>query len=139
MAKELIDFETVYAEAHKVVAEYGEDYKYQYVEFEDAEGVTQTAESCVYAAKDGTPSCIVGVISSRLAPEYFSAVAALDWGDTNTYAPRSEAVKATNADHYYDSEAIHFLARAQYLQDEGNPWGLAVMEAKASVLKYCKW
>lgn len=134
MTKELIDFETVYAEAQKVVAEYGEDFVYQYVEYENLYGTTQTAASCAYAAIDGTPSCIVGVISSRLAPEYFEAVAASEWGYNRAYGPRSEVVEDTDVGYYYDDKAIHFLAAAQYRQDQDMAWGQAVEEAKASVL-----
>lgn len=98
-----------------VVAEYGEDYEYDFPGDGD----------CVYE-DEGEPSCIVGHVMSRLG------VDTTGWDDRRFPSYGNIYREALDAEGYH---AVHVaLFDAQFEQDCGAPWGIA-LESYRSTLK----
>lgn len=123
--------ENVTAALKDIVAEYGEDYVYP------AAGAT-----CTYSQpEDGklVPSCIVGHVIYRLAPEAFAVIADLEaitnFGDSS---PAQEVLRGAlgdfgvqdNSAHLdpltEDRDLVYALTEAQGAQDTGHTWGQAL-------------
>lgn len=102
---------------NETVQEFGEDYVYS----RNDEG------RCVYV-QDGQPSCLVGhVLVKAGVPLERLEAADSNFGGTGAdvlirQINREGAVKV-------DGKARTALAEAQYTQDHGNTWGLAVRRA----------
>ena len=123
---ELIGIGPVVKVLKEIVEEYGQDHVY-----EEYNG------NCMYAEEDGSPSCIVGHVMHRMTPDYYNEVVEAEriYGAAGVteighagmcgYAEDDEAIPRT-ADMVFSPEALVLLARAQIMQDTGNPWGISV-------------
>lgn len=130
-------YEEVVAAIDGIVAEYGEEYEYQYPEYVDEEGAICEAYDCVYADQQGNPSCIVGVYLSREEPEIYADVIAWEWG--SSYVPNSRAIsdvfkglEGVQVDCMED-KAKRYLELLQRKQDAGLPWGQATIDAQEEI------
>lgn len=130
-------YEEVVAAIDEIVAEYGEEYEYQYPEYVDEDGVICESPECVYADQQGNPSCIVGVYLSREEPEIYADVIAREWG--SSYGPQSMAIsgvfqglEGVQVD-CMDGKAKRYLALLQRNQDAGLPWGKATIDAQEEI------
>jgi hypothetical protein len=94
----------------------------------------QDVYACVYTSPDGKPSCIVGHVLDRLAPDVLPAIT------DATYYYESGAERATAnvfdaaeamcyVDERPDTDAKYLLVEVQRLQDLRHPWGEAVERA----------
>lgn len=111
--------EQVLTVARDIVAEFGEDYVYP-----------NLADGCSYTNEEGSPSCIVGHIVSRLDPGAFSRIIELET-PSDEYTVR--AYFSWSALHMNDTVGTDFtesqqiaLSGAQKEQDTGNTWGEAL-------------
>lgn len=101
----------------RAVAAKGVDYVYKNVEADGHSGPT-----CVYALKDGSPSCIVGHVLADIAPDEFKRIAKWEReaGDTGIVTYLEDVATALFA-----PDQAEALTRAQTAQDDGNHWGFA--------------
>lgn len=111
----------------EVVAERGPEYVYvapglrdpKYDEYHNA-----LSDDCKYVEADGTPSCAVGVVVSKLDPEAYKGLVEFE-GDTPQLLVNHGAIRAT-------SGAVRVLNVFQIEQDAGNSYGDALFGAEAA-------
>lgn len=102
-----------------------EDYVY-----EDAEG----GEYCTYSTPDGAPSCIVGHVINRLAPEKFESIHLSEWSEEGVFGVNFGAsIYDYSADEAANEVLQYALRRAQMVQDSGGTWGQALEEYEGVV------
>lgn len=98
----------------EIVAEYGEDYIYP--------GSSNPKQGCIYRDEYGQPSCIVGHVLSRLEPEAFESISAVE------NPLRLDAIGARRVlDKQILEDALNHLQSAQ---DAGETWGAAFRSYK---------
>lgn len=133
--------DAVTATLKDIVAEYGEDYVYP-------TPIDFFGGSCTYSQPgDGklVPSCIVGHVIARLAPEVFTTISELEAHDNyQNSASADDILKGdlkwwTEAQEDIDpltedSTLISALFSAQHEQDHGKTWGEA-LDAYLDALK----
>lgn len=118
---------TVRATVREIVADLGEDFTYS------APSPNGYTGPCVYTTADGGPSCIVGMIFSRLGFDDFLAdIHSLEWGDSGGgFGPTpifglgilhvAEYVPQSAPD--ITPKALDLLAKIQLEQDQGEAYG----------------
>lgn len=109
---------------HKVVEEKGEDYIYP------GWGAT-----CVYANKDGSPSCLVGHVIAALSPEDFERVVEYENYEIGVEGGGDTDIKSVVSalDLGISERATQALREAQNAQDMGNKWGTALADFDRSI------
>jgi hypothetical protein len=99
---------------------------YIYVAPKDREHFDGTFGSdCWYSDADGNPSCIVGFVAQKLAPEFFKELVKFE----NTKGV-SESIVNTDAGTYFSDAALRALKKAQSAQDYGMTWGESLKDAE---------
>ena len=129
------------AALEEVVAEFGEDYTYEY-----PEGALDT---CYYSDEAGNPGCIVGQVLAKHFPEIFEAVHKSEWEDAEVVTSEdggySYVVPSGNGEalggtwwsgKVFTEGAIYVLFGAQQVQDEEASWGVALDVAKERAIEF---
>lgn len=113
----------------EIVAETGEDYIYPYAVGQGS------LKSCQYA-EEGVPSCIVGRVIAKLDPELFNEVQEVEQNvgsfavsDFSTPGNPSGTSEWTYPELDADKWVINVLDAVQQKQDNGKPYGPAVLAA----------
>lgn len=135
---EKITFKQVKAVADRLVEERGEGYKYEHpteiVRYTGGGSEEQKIQSCVYADRGGTPSCIVGVIASEMAPDLFEILTEGEWNENGSLRGSHSVVRhAAEIGEFFTNEAYLFLRVAQREQDVNASWAMAVEVASGWV------
>lgn len=108
--------------ANKLVEEYGEDYKYEKLDYVQG--------GCAYADSDGNPSCIVGQIFYLEDKEIFNYLR--DKEDKYGFSYAIEEEYGYLIKHGIDEGIIRFLDKLQKAQDNGTAWSMAIRIAKSN-------
>ena len=112
--------EDVLREMRAVVKEYGEDYVYKFPSGTEWHG------QCVYVSDD-KPSCLIGHVVMRLAPD---KIEDLKWADKGYGGTAADQLLNFLGEDFWTPEAGDVATAAQEYQDEGHPWGAALEKAE---------
>src|SRR5690242_5783121 len=79
---------------------------------------------CVYSTPDGAPSCIVGHVINRLAPEDFKTIHGCEWYEDGGFATNLSASGYNYSEDFETNTSLqHALRQAQIVQDSAGTWG----------------
>lgn len=110
----------VLAKLEEIVAEYGEDHKYD---------PDRVRAECNYAEPNGDPSCVAGHVFFRLDPDLFESIR-----EAEATSQISQTVCDIESKYHVELPltrlASTVLLTAQSRQDSGYSWGVALEEAK---------
>lgn len=110
--------EQIVTAAREAVAEKGVEYVYQ-------KGGGELS-ACYYATPDMKPSCIVGHILAKIAPEAFEDVAAHERKPDPDYNGTGIKRVADELNLGFTPDQVYRLNQAQIQQDRGDTWGEAL-------------
>lgn len=120
MATYKIDEEEAFQALRDVVKQFGVDYKYR---------ERWSAKRCTYSEEDGQPSCLVGHVLSRVAPDLFVAIHERE-GRGETFSIR---VLRNIFDVDVTDDTLSTLDVVQLAQDNGHTWGEALERANITL------
>jgi len=99
--------------------------------YESDRTAPEDEEKCFYANRDGSPSCIVGHVLHRAAPDFFAEVFHREnLGETGLSVFGLEGYLEGDSDKLLTEDAVTVLRAAQIVQDTGGTWGDAFEAAE---------
>lgn len=119
----------------RVVNEKGHEYQYIYPTYIAVDDIEVESDTCLYSDNKGNPSCIIGVLLSRVSPETFNRLHQYEWDtsrlhpisvDVNNLCGDTSKVNGVDLTDMFTKDAIALMIRTQGYQDNGSSWGVAL-------------
>lgn len=122
-----IDEEEAFQALRDVVKQFGADYRYREPGSYD--------RACMYSEADGQPSCLVGHVLARVAPDLFATIHEQEHG--RGYEEEVGSFPILHLTDRFDvdvtDDTLTTLEAVQYAQDSGRTWGEALTRANITL------